>query len=649
MLMNTLNLATGKRNRSSGVRSNARVLLCALAAFLILAGVTYAGVTASISGTVTDPSGAAVVGATVTVTNVDTGVTTTQQTNGQGYYSFQNLPLARYNLDVQQVGFKAFRETGIVLEVNDSLVKDVTLQVGQVSEKIEVASDALHVETSNTQMGEVIEGKEMTDVPLVTRSYTDLLALQPGVVSTASGMSGAYAGAFISAGFAMPQISGDLNSGAQSVNGMREAANGFILNGISVQETGYSGAGAIPNLDSIREFRILTNNYDAEYGNYSGGQVNVVTKSGTNEWHGNAFEFFRNTDLDAKNFFDGVNGGQRGAYHQNQFGGTFGGPIIKDKLFFFADYQGNRVIQPETQTISGAPSAATESGDFAGIASSLIGTVNGAGFASQLSTQLGQPVTAGEPYYFAGCVSAANCVFPNAQLSSAAFSPIASKLLSYITPAAPDSITGSGTGTFSTNTQKLSINDNKFSGRGDYNLSSGGLLSAYYYFDRFTRVDPYWASNAPLYPGFSVDSKGQTHNINLGYTKTFSSAAVNEFRLGYFRLDVKFNQPQGGLGTSLSSLGCASGDGGAPGVFVGTPSVEGIPEIDFNNFVIGVPSRPNHITENIYQVSDNFSKIIGTHTLKVGGQYHYDQLEENLSNVANGNFFFGSNFSGVAS
>jgi hypothetical protein len=647
--MNARFLAGSKKNHNLAIRWNFRAFLWGLAGFLILAGVTLAGVTAGISGTVTDASGAAVVGATVTATNVDTGVTTTQQSNGQGYYSFQNLPLGKYNLDVQQAGFKAYRKTGIVLDVNDALVEDVVLQVGQVSEKIEVASDALHVETANTQMGEVIEGKEMTDVPLVTRSYTDLLALQPGVVSSASGMSGAYAGAFISAGFAMPQVSGDLNSGAQSVNGMRETANGFILNGITVQETGYSGAGAIPNLDSIQEFRILTNNYDAEYGNYSGGQINVVTKSGTNEWHGNAFEFFRNTNLDAKNFFDGVNGGQRGAYHQNQFGGTFGGPIKKDRLFFFADYQGNRVVQPETQTISGTPSAATESGDFSGIASSLTGKVNGAGFASQLSTQLGQPVTAGEPYYFTGCTSAAACVFPNGQLSPSAFSPISAKLLSFITPAAPDTVTSSGTGSFTTNSQKLSINDNKFSGRLDDNLGSGNLLSGYYYFDRFDRIDPYWASNAPLYPGFSVDSKGQTHNINLGYTKTFSSAAVNEFRLGYFRLDVKFNQPQGGLGTKLSTLGFASGDNGAPGVFVGTPSVEGVPEIDFNNFVIGVPSRPNHITENIYQVVDNYSLIFGKHTLKFGGQYHYNQLEENLSNVANGNFFFGSNFSGQPS
>jgi hypothetical protein len=632
--------------------SNLGKIIGVLALVLALAtgAQLFAGVTASISGTVTDVSGGVVAGATVTATNVATGVVATISTNGAGFYSFQSLPLGTYTISVSQSGFKAYAQTGLVLDVDSALVVDVKLQVGTASEKVEVSSTALHVDTESTQMGEVITGKEMTDVPLVSRSYTDLLALQPGVISAPSGLSGAYSGAFISAGFALPQVSGSLSAGALSVNGMREADNGFILNGVSVQETGYSGAGAIPNLDSIAEFRILTNNYDAEYGNYSGGIINVVTKSGSNEFHGNLFEFLRNTDFDAANYFDQ---GGRGAYHQNQFGGTIGGPIKRDKIFFFADYQGNRLIQAVPQTISGAPSFATESGDFTGIANSLLGTtVNGVAWANQLSTQLGQAVTAGEPYYTAGCTSAAQCVFPNAQLSPLAFNGISAKLLPYIQPAAPGTIATmgpqTGTGTFSDSSGAINLNDNKFSGRVDANTDFG-LLTAYYYFDKYNRIDPYWASNAPLYPGFSVDGRGLTQNINLGATKTLSSAAVNEFRLGYFRLDVHFNKPQGGTGTTLADLGFASGAGGAPGIFPGTPSVEGVPEIDFNNFVIGVPSRPNHIPENIYQVSDNFSKIIGTHTLKVGGQYHYDQLEENLSNVANGNFFFGSNFSGVAS
>jgi hypothetical protein len=612
---------------------------------LFSTGQVFADVTASISGTVTDTSGAAIEGATVIATNVGTQVTAEQTTNGQGFYSFQALPLGKYTIEVRKEGFKTFIKTDNVLDVNDKVVNDVTLQVGQANEKIEVSSSALHVETANTQMGEVIEGKEMTDVPLVSRSYTDLLALQPGVVPTASGMTGAYAGAFISAGFAMPSVSGDENSGGLSVNGMREAANGFILNGIITQEIGYSGSGAIPNLDSIAEFRILTNNFDAEYGNYSGGQINVITKSGQNQWHGNVFEFLRNTNLDAANYFAA---GQRGSYHQNQFGGTFGGPIKRDKIFFFADYQGNRRVQGITQLINGAPTAATEQGNFSGIASSLTGTVNGAAWAQQLSQQLGQTVTASEAYYTPGCVSAAQCVFPNATLAPSNFNPISAKLLPFILPATPGTVNpGTGTGQFSTSSGKVNLTDNKYSGRIDANFRFG-LLTAYYYGDKYNRVDPYWPSNAPLYPGFSVNGTGHTHNVNLGDTKTFGTS-VNEFRLGYFRLDVTFNQPLGGKGASLTSLGFAPGTGGAPGVFVGTPAVEGIPEIDFNNFVIGVPSRPLRITENIYQVIDNFSKVLGTHTVKFGGQYHFNQLEENLSNVANGNFFFGSSFTGQPS
>jgi Carboxypeptidase regulatory-like domain/TonB dependent receptor len=622
---------------------------------LLLGGQTFASVTASISGTVKDATGASLPGATVTATDTGTGINQTRTTNAQGFYSFQELPLGSYVVTVEQKGFKQYQQTNLVLDVNEARTVDATLQVGQVSEKIEVAADALHVETVSSQMGEVIEGKEMTAVPLVTRSYTDLLALQPGVVSSASGMTGAYAGSFISAGFAVPPVSGDLNSGALSVNGMRESANGFILNGILVQEVGYSGAGAIPNLDSIAEFRILTNNTDAEYGNYAGAQINVVTKSGTNQWHGNVFEFLRNTDLDAKNYFDV---GNRGAYNQNQFGGTFGGPVIRDKIFFFADYQGNRVVQAVPQTIAGAPSSATEAGDFSGIAASFNPvvngvatptTVNGDAFAAQLTQQLGQPVSAGEPYYFPGCTSTSQCVLPNAHLPKAAFNPISTKLLPFILPAAPGSIGSGGTGVFSTTAGKINLTDNKFSGRIDANSGFGGLLTAYYYFDRYSRVDPYWPGNSPVYPGFSINGKGQTHNITLGSTKSFGASMVNEFRLGYFRLNTTLNQPLGGKQTSLSDLGFASGANGAPGIFPGTPGVEGVPEIDFNSFIIGVPSRPNQLIDNIYQVVDNFSKAIGTHNIKFGGQFHFNQLEENLSNVANGNYFFGSAFSGQPS
>src|SRR5215469_1053427 len=647
----------GVRNvRSEGMMQVTRlrnfvgILLFALA--IVCAGRLYAGVTASISGTITDPSGGAVAGASVSATNVDTGVAATLTTNGLGFYSFQSLPLGKYTVEVQQTGFKTTRRIDVVLQVNDALVIDFALQVGQKTEKVEVSTDALHVETANTQMGEVIEAKQMTAVPLAKRSYTDLLALQPGVVSQSSGLSGQFggqqAGKFLAATFSVPLVAGDVNAGALSVNGQREAANGYILNGVTVQETGFSQAGAVPNLDSIAEFRILTNNFDAEYGNYSGSQVNVITKSGTNQFHGSAFEFLRNTNLDAANFFES---GHRGSYHQNQFGVTFGGPIKKEKLFFFADYQGNRLIQAVPQNVPGAPSAALIGGDLTSVAGSLTGTVQSAdpaqfpnAWANQLSAQLGgQPITPGEPYYFSGCTTTAECVFPNAHLDPSHFNPIAKNMLPFIQPA-----NNAAQDAFSTNAGKIDSHDNKFSGRVDDN-SRFGLLSAYFYWDKFNRIDPYWASPNPLYPGFGIQSKGQTYVVNLGDTKTFGSATVNEFRFGYFRLDTPFNQPLGGTQVKLAQLGFASGANRAPGIYVGTPSVEGVPETDFNHFSIGVPSKPIRITQNSFQILDNFSKVIGTHTLKFGGQYHYNQLEENLSNAANGLFFFGTNVNGGTS
>ena len=181
----------------------------------------------------------------------------------------------------------------------------------------------VQLDTASTQMGEVISERTITAVPLVTRSYTDLLALQPGVTPTSSGLAGGQGGQFSATGFTFTNVSGDLNAGNLSVNGQRESSNGFLLNGTTVQEFAFSGAAIIPNLDSIAEFRIVTNNFDAEYGNYAGGQINVITKSGANRFHGSVFEFLRNTAFDATNYFSS----KKDDHKQNEFGGTIGGPI----------------------------------------------------------------------------------------------------------------------------------------------------------------------------------------------------------------------------------------------------------------------------------------------------------------------------------
>ena len=270
---------------------------------------SFAAVTGRISGTVKDPTGALVPSAEVTALETQTGIRTATKTDAQGFYSFPSLPVGHYELEVRSSGFKEYKQTGLILDVNTALLIDVPLQIGEASQEVTVNAAAVQVETTNTHMGEVISDAKMTTVPLNGRSYTDLLALQPGVTPTSSGQYGAMS------------VSGNLNPGSLSVAGQRESTNGFMVNGGNVVEGGYMGTAIIPNLDSIAEFRILTNNADAEYGNYSGGQINAITKSGANEFHGDVFEFLRNTDLDARNFYSP----DKGKFIQNQFGGTVGG------------------------------------------------------------------------------------------------------------------------------------------------------------------------------------------------------------------------------------------------------------------------------------------------------------------------------------
>jgi len=589
------------------------LVLPLFAILLLFCGSALGSVTASISGTVTDASGAAIVGAAVTATNTETGIAQTLHTNQQGYFTFPSLALGHYDVSVQQSGFGPFRETGLLLDVNSALKVDVVLKVGDVKEAVTVTSTAVHVETTTTQLGEVISSQEMTGVPLVSRSYTDLLALQPGVSTSSSGIGGGGGGTantgsnFVAAGFNLTPVSGDLNAGNVSVNGMREANNGFLLNGATVQESGFGGTAVIPNLDSIAEFRIITNNFDAEYGNYSGGQINVITKSGTNGYHGDLFEFLRNTNLDGRDYFVPT----RGAYHQNQFGGTFGGPIKRDKIFFFGDYQGNRVVQGVSTTFA-VPTPEELGGDFSSPnGPQLTGKVTGDYFASQLSTELGYPVTAGELY---------SDVFPTGKIPSTAISPIATNISKYI----PTSESGS----FSTSAFSTRLRDDKASGRVDAN-SHFGLLSAYYFFDQYNLQNPYTVSSSV--PGFGSLSEGRAQVINLGDTKAFGNSSVNEFRFQYVR-NKNVIVPSGGTGITLSSLGFNY----APL----DPSIEGVPELDFNNFDLGVLSRSLGLTENTFQWLDNFRKVVGKHTLSFGGSYHYSQLQEALINGENGAFQF---------
>jgi Carboxypeptidase regulatory-like domain len=253
---------------------------------LITLGISLAALSAraevggKITGVVKDQSDAVIAGATVVVTNTATAAQQTTKTDQQGSYAFSVLPVGQYEIDVTADGFKPNKTKGLAVDINAALTVDVTLQLSEQDQSVTVTEGAVQVETSDTQLGQVIDSKQVTSIPLNGRSYTDLFAMQVGVTPlTTSGAGNSTSGG----GFGTVPVAGNGNTGQFSINGQRESANGFTLNGVSVQETIGQQAGIIPNLDSIAQFRILTSNADAEYGNYSGGLISVVTKSGGNQ------------------------------------------------------------------------------------------------------------------------------------------------------------------------------------------------------------------------------------------------------------------------------------------------------------------------------------------------------------------------------
>ncbi|HTZ73892.1 MAG TPA: TonB-dependent receptor, partial [Candidatus Aquilonibacter sp.] len=612
-----------------------------LLGIMILAGATvlWAGITGSISGIITDPSGSVVPGVTVTATNTQTGVQAAIQTDSKGFYNFAELPIGDYTIQAEEKGFKEYLKNGIHIDANSAIRVDIKLEIGTIAEKVTVTSNAVQVETQSTQMGEVIDSQKMTAVPLNGRDFTDLLNLQPGVVPSQ------YAAQAPGLNDRTVSGSNSLNSGNQSINGQREAANGFMINGANANEGKNNGTAVIPNLDSIEEFRIITNNFDAEYGNYSGGQVNVVTKAGTNQYHGDLFEFNRNTAFNGRDWY----APNIGKLIQNQFGGTIGGPIKRDKTFFFADYQGTRLIDGQTATAF-VPSLADRQGNLADQEGSLTGTVQGTAWAQTLTTRLGYPVTATEPYFYTGCTTTAECVLPGGQLSPTKFSPAAAGLLPYIPQPTPN-LPANANYNFATSAAEQRLRDDKAGIRLDQNTSDYGVISGYWHVDDDTNNTPYPNGGANV-PGFNALSNSRAQIFVLGDTKSFGSTAVNDLRFSYLRSANHLFTPQGGLGVSLASLGftppAGSGANFNGGIAPVEPSLEGVPSVSFAllGLNIGVPTDTTRQFNNTFQWQDGFTKIIGTHSIKFGGQFHYDQINDRNFYGENGAFTFDGSESG---
>jgi hypothetical protein len=605
--------------------------LLLIIAIAILIGSPIASIAAadgSLSGTVKDPTGAVVPGAKVKASEASSHLEYIAASDEAGIYSFPALPAGRYDLTIEASGFKSETKSEVAVYGGAPVQLDVELSLAQRNETVTVesreTSEEVRVDTVSTHLGEMLTGSQMTDLPLNGRSYTDLLPIQTGVapVTTLTANSVIMAGV---TGTLSP--SGDLNPGNLSIDGQREASNGFLLNGIDVQEHMNGGTSIVANLDSVNEMNVLTSNFSPEYGNYNGGMVNVITKSGGDTFHGSGFEFLRNTALDARGYFDPT----RPEFSQNQFGGTFGGPIKRQKVYFFTDYQGTRTNEGVETGLISVPSLADRNGNLADISSTLTGNVSGSYLANVLSQKLGYGVSAGEPYYTASCSSSAACVFPNAVIPHKAWSTPAQNLLQYIP--APNN----GLDQFSTSAYPQTVRDDKFSGRMDAN-TEWGQISTYYFFDDYGLDNPYpGQQGGATIPGFDALTYGRAQLVSLGDTKAIGSSALNEFHAGFLRNANVIGQPKGGLGVSLADQGFVTASG-SPGFTVQAPQFAGVENIAFPSFTMGLPITNETQINNTVYLSDSVTRIVGKHSLKFGGQFHVDQVNEHPNATFNGTF-----------
>ncbi len=599
------------------------VLLFCTLSFLTLSGLR-ADVTGSILGVVRDKTQAVVAGAHLVATNAQTNLTRDTTSGPDGSYRLLALPAGTYRVTATASGFEQYTTTDIDVKVNDQLRIDITLEVGSVQQEVSVTANAVQVETASTQLGDVIESQKMLALPLNGRSYLDLLGLQAGVAPIGS----------ITIGGDRP-VSGYIsNAGNVSVNGQRETGNAFLVNGGDVSEGRDLGAGLVPNLDSVEEFRLITNSFDAEYGKFSGAVMNAITKSGTNGFHGDAFEFLRNSDMDARGFFDPT----KAALKRNQFGYTAGGPAWKNKLFWFTDYQGTRQVQGASTGIVDLPTPAERAGQFD--PASLTGTVDGTYWAQQLSQKLGYGVTQGEPYSFAGCTLTSDCVFPGGVIPQRAFNPAAVGTLPYI----PVPNLNPSEGLYANDSQNNTVRDDKIGERVDFVNQTTGNWSWYYHFDNSNVYNALPAASVPGFPGITPTRAQQ---IVMSNTKTLGPNMVNEARVSFFRTATDTNKPAGSF-ASLSSLGFVTGVGTLGIVPSGPPGFpETVPPMYFVNFSIGVNTLTTDQPDNTWMLTDGFSKIMGTHAFKFGGEFRYLQVNERNVCSPNGNFVFDGTITGV--
>jgi hypothetical protein len=557
--------------------------------------------TGAITGAVLDSSGAVVPNGLVTLTHLATNTKTTVKTDSEGSYVATPLRIGNYSVSVVAPGFKTGTRTGITLQVQDRLRVDFTLEVGSVNEAVNVHEAVPVVESESSSLGDVVSSEQITSLPLNGRDFTQLATLTTGVVKITENGGGINGGTSPTNGNA---------GGAFAVNGTRGNLNNFLLDGIDNNSNDNAGNVLKTNVDAIQEFKVQTSNYSAEFGRSGGAVINATIKSGTNGFHGTAFEFLRNSALDARGFFEPPDQ-NKAPFRQNQYGGTLGGPVKRNRLFFFADYQGTRIGTSQTD-ISSVPTPAEVNGDFTG-ASQI--------FDPQSTSTANGQIT--------------RTPFPGNIIPANRLDPISHSVAQlYPAPNVPGALANNyvfnAPGTDSIH---------QADARGDYNISERQQI-----FARFSIGETNRFQQPPL-PGLADGggySTGQyidhTRSVAIGYTFTLSPTMVNEFRTGFTREHYVDNTPAYGQNYPPDNLA-------VPGV-PNNATVNGLTLFQPNGYKrLGEPGyTPTTSASQEVQFGDTLNIVHGKHSLKMGPQVRLSQFNLFQIGQPRGSFSFTGEF-----
>src|SRR5258708_5955512 len=602
---------------------NLRVVVSLLAVLALVLGGAFAAraqnTTASIRGTVTDEQGAVVAGADVIVTNADTGYSRSDKADKDGSYSFQSLPIGRYTLNVSGKGFKAYQEKDIVLHVNDSRTFDAQLKVGATTETIEVVANTSQVELNNAELSGTVAGDQITQLPLNGRSFAQLVTMVPGVA--------------VDNGFSYDKKG--VNGGADlSVGGGPSNANLWLVDGANNVDVGSNRTLLIyPSLDSIEEVKILRNSYSAQFGGAGGGVITIASQSGHNQHHGSAYYFGRNDLLDAEDShlkFTNPNA-KKDTIRRNDFGGSFGGPVKKDKIFFFVSEEWNRLIAGAVRTAH-VPTPLQRNGDFSDSAlDTTFSTATTTGCLLKGGLADPDPTNAGGAFTASPSTPGTIDVIPAARLSPAGKAILNTYFTPTLAPGTPNY--GCGTNWAKSFSQPTYWREDSF--RGDVRLTKTLTLMMRYTNEAWT-FGPSAVGNS----GWGADSGAsqiqeqwsQPSRVAVGrLSKTIGTSAVNDFQFSYSANRINITQATGAA-QALNTL--------IP-TFFPNPNPTSNPPVWINGG--GLPTiwsfAPWSNREDLYTWQDDFSKVIQRHTLKFGVLYSRNAKDQDNFSQKQGNTF----------